>query len=150
MHKRVEGPVECSGSRISCVHCTGCSSHQGGSWHHLVKESLPHLPNETNFHRSIGNLGAMSDRSATSWFLRIHFCCAMTGTPVSFLLLLYLLVCCTFQIPPRRDITQCVLLSHKKEQDFVTCSSTDRCGEHFAVGRKPNRERRILCDASLP
>lgn len=40
MHKRVEGPVEYSGSRISCVHCTGCSSHQGGSWHHLVKESL--------------------------------------------------------------------------------------------------------------
>ena len=39
-----------------------------------------------------------------------------------------------------------ILLSHKKEQNFATCSNMDRLGGHGAMWNKSDREGQILYD----
>ena len=47
---------------------------------------------------------------------------------------------------PSTDEQNAILLSHKKEWNFVTCSNMDGLGGHYAKWNKSDRERQILYD----
>ena len=119
--------------------CSHCGKQYGRSSKNLKWNCILHSdPTSGNISEETQNSNSKEHKHAYSHWSVIYSCQDMKAAQVS--------ISRWVDKTTVGHLHNGILLSHKKEEKFTLCNSTNRPGEHYSKWNKPVRKRQILYD----